>query len=901
LKQFSFDIEQWNRLFPFFILLNEQMELISYGQSLEKKIPGLIGHSFTELFTIEQPTIVNASFSEIQSLKNELFFLKSLPSKKGVSINLRGQFELMDADKFLLFVGSPWFDDLKEISERNQFKHFSLITEGTVNGGVITDAHGKILWVNKAFEKITGYQLDEIKGQSPGSFLQGKDTNQETVDYLSAQIKAGKHFDCEIINYNKLKKPYWIKISGQPIFDDQGKLIEFFALEEDITEKKQIEEQMRLNEKRYRDLFNYSQALICTHDINGNMISVNPAICDLLGYSSEEMIGKSLIDFLPAKEGEKFKSQYLDVVAKEGKSKGVFRVLHKNGKKLYLLFQNYKFEEYGVEPYIIGFSQDITDRIQAENDLLLAKQITENVSKAKEIFLANMSHEIRTPMNGILGVANLLAKTKLDDQQKNYLKLIKESANNLLLIVNDVLEIEKIASGKIEFEQIPFRFEEKINTAIQSFQYKVEEKGLQLICHNHLQKDLVVLGDPYRLSQILNNLLNNAIKFTNEGKIVVELNTVSIADNNILIEISITDTGIGIDNNKLDTIFEPFMQASTDTTRKFGGTGLGLSICKNLVEMKGGAITVKSQLNKGTVFNIRLPYKISSVDLLVENEKAPVDYSVIGKKRILIAEDVALNQFIASQILESWGMVVAVADNGKIAVDMVQQSAYDLILMDIQMPEMDGIEATEIIRKMADPVLSKIPIIALTANALKGDNHRYFQVGMNDYITKPYTEEKLFSVISKFLTASAPSNSSNENSSHKVNEDSVKEIAFPNPHQIAEPLLYDLTMVKQIGKGNAIFLQKMVALFLTQMPIDIDHLREAAGKLDWDAVSKLAHRMKPTIDGMGMISLKESIRELESRSSNHVLLSDQEMKTLLTSITSIMEKTLLQLKNEFPE
>jgi len=1328
LQSIHLNIKQWNRLFPFFFLLNEEMQIIAIGESLNKLGSFQLGKSFDDCFVVSRPSFSKVGFSELKSSIDKMFFLE-IKTEKGQVI-LRGQFEFLEEGNQLIFVGSPWFTNLDEVAnqaivqkdfakhdasldllhvlhakemaeednkvllqqiskERNEFRHFAIVAEETVNAGILLDNTGKIQWVNRAFQQMNGYQLEDCIGKSIGSLLTGKETSPQTLQFIVSKIKENSFFECEILNYPLQGNPYWAKVNGQPILDENSEVLHYFILQEDVTDKKvavekirmaedrwrfalegagagvwehdfennksffselyvkllgftklelegmedvwktvlhpddyhiikdydhqygeglitshkteyriqkkdgtyiwvmdrgmllsktsfgipktiigthtditdlklvelsleqsekqlrslsdnmpgvlyeyvfnqngsngfkfigktiekvlgltaeefldfnktvhpddlsrlleavnhtnstnepfnfegrlivpkrgivwystsssfsyddgngsrvftglmiditekklaqerlekqrrfyeqvlnsipsdiavfdhehrymfinpiaikdnelrqwmigkkdedyceyknkpfsivegrrkifnqvikskklvaweetltaangakefhfrnmypvinsigevemvigygvnitdrkRIEDQVRINEKRYRDLFNYSQALICTHDQNGILLSVNPSICETLGFTAEELIGRPLMSFIPEKENDNFRSYYLDIVMKEGKSKGVFRALHKNGKKLFLLYQNYLVEEEGVEPYVIGFSQDITERIHAENELLLAKQITENVSKAKEIFLANMSHEIRTPMNGILGVANLLAKTEMGEAQKNYLKLIKESANNLLVIVNDVLDIEKITSGKFEFEQIPFRFADKLNSSIQSFQYKAEEKGIQLNYFSQLEEPLVLIGDPYRLIQILNNLLNNAIKFTARGKVTVNIFTSSRNDDNIIIDFSVHDTGIGIDTSKLETIFEPFVQASTDTTRKFGGTGLGLSICKNLIEMQGGSISVESKFGEGTIFHFNLPYKIGSADMLAQEDQAPEDYSLIGEKRILIAEDVELNQFIARQILESWGMEVAVASNGRIAVEMVQKQHFDLILMDIQMPEIDGIEATEIIRKLPDTALANIPIIALTANALKGDNHLYFQAGMNDYITKPYTEEKLYSVLSKFL----PTNPLSAVPLPDVVKPSarilVEEDAGLLLPQAEGVLLYDLTMVRQIGKGNPDFIGKMVSLFLDQLPNDIEKLKDYSDKDEWDALSKLAHRMKPSIEGMGIHSLKTIIRELETRSRNNESIRDAEMKKLVSFTCETMEKVLVQLRIEFPK
>jgi PAS domain S-box-containing protein len=685
-------------------------------------------------------------------------------------------------------------------------------------------------------------------------------------------------------------KPEYHLRNMYPVLDEKGEIKLVIGYGMNITERKNIEEKLKLNEKRYRDLFNYSQALICTHDLNGIILSVNPAICDALGYTGDELLGKNLISFIPPKEQEFFKPEYLDKIIAEEKVNGVFRVMRKDGSKLFLLYQNYKVREEGLEPYVIGFSQDITERVKAENELVLAKKMTDEASYAKEIFLANMSHEIRTPMSGILGVAGLLAKTNLDRQQKNYAKLITESANNLLVIVNDVLDIEKIASGKFEFESVHFKISEKITTTIQSFQYKAEEKGLTLDFTNNLPNDLILLGDPYRLSQVLNNLLSNALKFTQEGKIIITASLLEKDDNKVTIQFSVKDTGIGIPDDRLSVIFDPFVQASTDTTRKYGGTGLGLSICKNLVEMQGGNITAHSEENVDTTFTFTIPYTIGSVDLLAEELKIEVNFSDMGKKRILVAEDVELNQFLAKHILESWGFSVDIANNGKEAVDCVQQKHYDLILMDIQMPEMDGIVATQTIRKLSDTAVAGIPIIALTANALKGDDQRYLNAGMNDYITKPYTEERLYKVISKYLKAT-------ENNPSTKNK--TENFTPAEPAAATEEKIYDLSMVNVIGKNNPAFVKTMIKLFLDTIPLDLKKLQDAATNEEWEKVGFTAHKMKSTIDSMGISTISNTIRKLELK--GEMKETKETILAMVNDVSTVLEKVIAQMRIDFPD
>lgn len=687
-----------------------------------------------------------------------------------------------------------------------------------------------------------------------------------------------------------------------PVLNDKDEVTQVIGFGLDITDVKRIEEQLKINEKRFRDLFNYSQAFICTHDLDGKIMTINPAMCELLGYVETDLTGKMLTEFIPKDDIKKFYTDYLEKVISNGNATGVLKVVRKNNKESFLLYKNFKVEEENSEPYIIGFSQDITERVNAEKELLTAKKATEDSHRAKEIFLANMSHEIRTPMTGILGIANLLSKTELDEQQKKFTKLISESANNLLTIVNDVLDIEKIAAGKIDLEYIPFKIEDKVFTTLQSFQFKAEDKNINLLLNSTLPDDLVVIGDPYRLSQIINNLLSNALKFTYEGEISINMDYRPGNDSkSMIMEIQVQDTGIGIKEDRLSDIFNPYVQATSDTTRKYGGTGLGLTICKNLIEMQGGKITVASKVNEGTTFTFQLPYQRGDVSLLPADSKEDLNFKDLESVKILVAEDVELNQFLIKHILESWGCEVTVVSNGNEAVEKVRKQQFDLILMDIQMPEMDGISATKMIRSLnivEKSVIDKsaitkkirtlnakdksaIPIIALTANALKGDGQKYLNIGMNGYISKPYTEEKLFQVI---------------NDAVKTN-DKLRNRILPKPRlpieRVAIPSekLYDLSMVDSIGKDDPEFVKNILTIFIDTMPANADSLAKAGNEHNYESISKIAHKMKSSIDLLGVNSLKYTIRKLEN-----VVVGDNEYMPLIENVKSTIGEVVIQLK-----
>ena len=697
-----------------------------------------------------------------------------------------------------------------------------------------------------------------------------------------------------------------------PAFNAEGQLQEVIIYVVRITETKEFEEKVRLHEKRYRDLFNHSQALICTHDMDGKLLTVNPATCKILGFEEQEMLGRNLAEFIPEKHRVRFGDEYLGPIRlNNGAVSGEFCVLSKSGEEIYLLYKNYRREEPGVEPYVIGFSQDITDRIKMEKELRFTKQLTDEIARAKESFLAHMRHEIRTPMNGILGIASLLSKTQLEAQQRNYLQLIQESANNLLVIVNDILDLEKIVAGKLQLETIPFKIVDKIATTIQSFIYRAEEKELGLIFQNFIPADLVVKGDPYRLSQVLNNILSNALKFTETGHITI---ATAIRDNNeehAIVEITISDTGIGIVRERLSTIFEPFEQADATISRKYGGTGLGLAICKNMIEMQNGELLVESEEGKGSSFIIRLPYQIG-IEAMQDNEvKQEIDYKSLGPRKVLVAEDVELNQFLARHILESWDFEVVIAGNGLEAIQQLGKEEFDCILMDVQMPEMDGIEATHRIRSLPDPVKANIPIIALTANALKGDSEKYLAAGMTDYLAKPFDEERLFRVISRNLTRIAPASPAPASPAPPAearaktaptttsSDDSNTAITHKNNNtnmSSANPRLYDLTMVQSVSGGDEGFIRKMVALFIETVPQNMQDLKNALEATNWEQVGKTAHKLKSTIDSMGIKSIRQEIRAVESNAKQ--MESLDEIPGLVATIDNTIKECIHQLQAE---
>lgn len=460
-------------------------------------------------------------------------------------------------------------------------------------------------------------------------------------------------------------------------------------------------------------------------------------------------------------------------------------------------------------------------------------------ASVKENFLANMSHEIRTPLNAVLGFANILRNTNLDEEQREYLEVIQSSGDNLLSIVNDILDLSKIEAGMLRIEESPFKVAEIMSVAEAMLKPKAEEKGLQLIVNVDSDIPEFISGDAVRLTQILVNLVTNAIKFTEEGGVYLRATAIKRSGDVVTIEFLVRDTGIGIPEEKLAHIFDRFEQAEASTTRRFGGTGLGLSIVKNLVELQKGTITLFSQQGVGSSFTIELPYKITN-DHVVKTELKKTSLNLTNMKtesRILIAEDNPMNQRLIKHLMKNWNFNFDLVFNGKQALEALRKQHYDLVLMDIQMPEMDGYTSTSHIRS---ELRSRIPIIAMTAHAMEGEREKCLKAGMNDYCSKPINEERLFEMIQKHLIHET-AGSRLTTPAEKVNEKQAKVI--------------DLNIVERYSKGDVEFRNELMQEFINTVPGAISSLETAIRQSNYSRIKEIAHDMKTTIHVVGLTVL----------------------------------------------
>ncbi len=434
---------------------------------------------------------------------------------------------------------------------------------------------------------------------------------------------------------------------------------------------------------------------------------------------------------------------------------GLLMILTNNNQNLLFSLGFVAIASASVSAFIFSYFINIQNRqleeMEAEQKrLTLEKEVAEATARARSEFLSTMSHEIRTPMNAVIGMSHILLQENPLETQVPNLKILKFSAENLLSLINDILDYNKLESGKLNFEQTNFNLNDTVNSITHSLKSKIRENNNQIVVNIDENVPQNVIGDPTRLAQVLNNLLSNAAKFTENGTVTLDINLQKEEEKNVLLDFAITDTGIGIPEDKLDHIFESFTQACSSTTRKFGGTGLGLAIIKKILEHQGSAINVKSTVGEGSTFYFTVQLeKGTAPDVSAIQEETTLK-SLKGTK-VLLVEDNKINQLIANRFLAKWDISYDVADNGAIALEKVQDNDYDIVLMDLQMPTMDGYTATAKIRNLQDDKYKELPIIALTASAMLEERNRVYTVGMNDYVTKPFNPSELYSAINKHV------------------------------------------------------------------------------------------------------------------------------------------------------
>ncbi len=508
-----------------------------------------------------------------------------------------------------------------------------------------------------------------------------------------------------------------------------------------------------------------------------------------------------------------------------------------------------------------GFIRDITEEKAAKQALIEARERAEASMKAKEDFLANMSHEIRTPLNAIKGMGELLGYSTLNTTQASYVDAIERSTKNLLVIVNDILDFSKIESGKVAIEKIGFDLKHMVEVLYHSEKTEAFKKGIDFHFEYDERIAPIVISDPVRINQILLNLINNAFKFTSQGHILLKVELLYNTPTLNAVRFLVKDTGIGIDTKKLESIFDEFTQADVSITRRFGGTGLGLAISKKLVGLLDGHISVESKVGEGSTFSVVMNLGIgTSADL----PNLTIDQNKVQElkdKSILLVEDHDLNQMLAIAILEELGMKATLAENGQEAVDKMKEGAYDLVLMDMQMPIMDGLEATKIIREDLKDIT---PIVALTANATQQHKEKCLAAGMNDYIAKPFESAILVSKIHALLFGEAT----------PAQQKATKASWSKSLQEQVTKTTYDISFLERTTRGNKATMQHLLKAFIDKTPALLLDLKAAIDEKDWGKVRSTAHKMKPSLGILGATELKDLSQKMEHNAREEKQLED---------------------------
>ncbi|HET9505069.1 MAG TPA: response regulator [Hymenobacter sp.] len=689
--------------------------------------------------------------------------------------------------------------------------------------------------------------------------------------------------------------PQRVQRTLRPVYGPDGALRLLVGLGLNVTERHHAEQKLVEQRAFYEFVFNQLACDIGIFDAQFRYIFVNergisdPAV-------REWVIGRDNFEYFertgrPRSMADTRHARFEQAVRERKLVTYEEQFARPEGTRHLLRFLQPVFHPDGSLYLIVAYGHDITEQVRAQQALQAATLAAEESSRVKETFLANMSHEIRTPMNAILGMSQLLAKTALSPDQLNYQQAIATSADNLLVIINDVLDLSKLEMGKLALETIGFAPTELLAQIEQTLHFKAAEKGLSLVMELGKQVPQVLLGDPYRIRQVLLNLAGNALKFTDKGHVTIACSLLgadfSGPGGAVAVEFRVTDTGIGIEPEYLETIFQEFSQADSSVSRKFGGTGLGLSICRNLVQLMGGEVKLASQKNKGTTtsFTLRLP--IGTAHDLPQPEHPTAEAEELRQhlrdKQVLLVEDNLFNRQIAKSFLSQAGVHVTEAEHGGRAVELLRHQNFDLILMDVQMPVMNGYAATSVLRQQLGITT---PIIALTANAINGEREKCLAAGMNGYLAKPFQENQLLQVLSDWLLPAGAAG--------------LPKLALAAPTAPAANAsgLYSIDDLLKAGQGDPEFVVFMLRTFIESCQEALQELHQGLREANLSLLKGTAHTLKPSLQHLNAWQALPAIDKLNKWDGDF---QPEPLQSLVHSAEGLLGEMLTQIETDLKE
>jgi PAS domain S-box-containing protein len=744
-------------------------------------------------------------------------------------------------------------------------KRFRMLFERNLAGVYRSTVDGALLECNEAFARILGFSTPEeilspsLTGfASRGRVLAHRVTDffHESVDraaYLERLFKAKVLTNYENCLRRKDGSPVWVLENVTLLEGENDGPDMLYGTVIDISERRRAEEALRRSERRYRLLFerNLSGVFRCT--MQGEILDCNDAFAKIFGFGSpEEAKGQNLQTFYPGGVG---RERIVALLRKHGALSNLdLDLAQRDGTPVWIRENVTLTAGPDGEEIIEGTMMDITDRKRAEEELQKAKEAAEAASRAKGEFLANMSHEIRTPMNGIIGMTGLALETALSPEQREYLQMVRDSAETLLALIGDILDFSKIEAGKLEIEAVDFDLVAAVKNTVELVSVGARAKGIEVRWSIGEDVPVEINGDPVRFRQILTNLLGNAVKFTERGSVSVRVEKTAAYAGRVFLKFLVSDTGIGIPLDKQDRLFKSFTQLDGSTTRRYGGTGLGLAITRQLVEMMGGEVWVESQAGAGSSFYYTLVFALpkgeaSPRSLRHEDGEGATAAAETAARapgrplRILVAEDNAINARLAVALIKKKGWEATVAGNGREALEALAAKAFDLVLMDIQMPEMDGYDATMAVRQREVGTGRRTPILAMTAHAMKGDLELCFEAGMDGYLTKPIKASEFYDAIEALVSSGEPE-------------------AGDGPAGAADPPA-DLSQLLVNTGGDVELLDELVELFAQDSPNQVENIAAAIQEGDAKKLEESAHKLKGAAANFGARATQDVAFRLE--------------------------------------
>ncbi|SMO47838.1 PAS domain S-box protein [Solitalea koreensis] len=803
---------------------------------------------------------INDSFKTIIKQQNTLLLQSQIANKNERKQDTFGTFAAACVF-FLLIIGLVVRINYSIIHKRrieeqlleSEYKYRSLI-ENVGSVFHTTDREGNFTFTSGKATSLVGYTQQELLGMNYKELVDPEWIEKVACNYIN-QVENMLHetvVEFPIITKSGERK--WVEQVS--VFLSASKPGDgFLNVVKDITEKKNIqlnleESEQKLKENQYllQAIIDHSPSLVYVKDLEGRYLLINKSfrkLFDTLGIK-HDILGKTDFDFFPIEEAVRIQKEDKMVFSTE-QTLTFERDIVRDQTIHFLIvkapLRNLEGDIFGVG----GIATDITEIIQNRGELIEARKIAENASKMQEQFLANVSHEMRTPLNGILGMDRLLLETSLTEEQHEFASTIEKSSNNLLAIINDLLDFSKINAGKLVFERMDFDLFELLKNVQISFGHNLKNSTVDLKFNIDKTIPRVLVGDPFRLNQVLINLIGNAIKFTKEGRVEVDVTLKNSDDFTIILLIAVSDTGIGIPEKEIIHIFDPFIQAKNDISRKYGGSGLGLTICKQLLEMQGGEIFVSSKEGKGSVFSFALPLDIGreTVETL-QNEETVNSAGIFEGKRFLLVEDNDINQKLVITLLQRVGALVVLAQTGKEAIHFIQSSDdhYDLILMDLQMPEMDGFSTALYIRKV---LKLNTPIIAMTASALKGEKEKCLQFGMDDYLSKPFDFNVFYNKMAK-----------------RIGGDGI----YVENAKKTQPdeRIYSLSRLEELDDKE--YLIGVINHYLQSIPVLLIQIKDGIQQSNWEIVYQTSHKAKSPVGLFQANTLLDKLHQIEINARN---------------------------------